>query len=111
MPSQPGDLVKEARRAAGLTQAELAERLRTKQPVIARLESPRSNPRFDTLRRALRASGYDLEAMLRPARSAVDPTMIAANLRLSPAARLQRFADSYRSVAGLASRARPQHGP
>jgi len=111
MPAQPGQLVKEARRGAGLTQAELAERLGTKQPVIARLESARSNPLFGTLRRALRASGYDLEAVLRPARSSVDDTMIAANLQLAPAERLERFRDSYRSLAGLTAKARRRRGP
>jgi predicted transcriptional regulator len=101
----PGALVKEARRGAGMTQAELAKRLGTKQPVIARLESPRSNPRFETVRRALAATGHDVEMRLRPARASVDETMIASNLRLSPADRLKRFREAYASVADLATKA------
>ena len=97
----PGPLVKEARRGAGLTQAELARRLGTRQPVIARLESPRSNPRFETVRRAVAATGHEVEMHLRPL--SVDETMIASNLRLSPAARLKRFRDAYDSVARLAT--------
>src|ERR671937_1742332 len=97
----PGQLVKEARHGAGLTQTELARRLGTRQPVIARLESPRSNPRFETVRRALAATGHEAEMRLRPL--SVDETMIASNLRLSPAARLKRFRDAYDSVARLAT--------
>src|ERR671922_1453823 len=101
----PGRLVKEARHGAGLTQAELARRLGTRQPVIARLESPRSNPRFETVRRALAATGHEVEMRLRPVRLSVDETMIASNLRLSAADRLKRFREAYDSVARLATKA------
>ena len=40
-----------ARVAAGLTQAELAERVGTRQPAIARLESGGAKPSFDMLTR------------------------------------------------------------
>jgi transcriptional regulator with XRE-family HTH domain len=103
-------ILKEARRAAGLTQAQLARRVGTSQPEIARLESPRANPRIATLRRAIEATGHTLEATLRPASSDVDRTMLAANLRLSPAERLARFAESYRSIASLAANERAAHG-
>lgn len=99
------ELIKEARRSAGLTQAELAERMQTTQSVIARLESGRANPRFDTVLRAIAATGQELEARLRPARTAVDESLIAANLRLEPGERLRRFHAAYSSVRDLAARA------
>ncbi|MDQ6772635.1 MAG: helix-turn-helix domain-containing protein [Candidatus Dormibacteraeota bacterium] len=43
----------QARRSAGLTQAELARRSRTSQPAVNRYESGRVRPRPDTLRRLL----------------------------------------------------------
>lgn len=56
-----GDLIREARKRAGLTQAELARRAGTTQSSIARWESGRTQPGFDTVRRLVRASGYRLD--------------------------------------------------
>ena len=47
----------EARRAAGLTQKELAERLGTNQTYVAALEKGRKNITFSTLARYARACG------------------------------------------------------
>lgn len=58
------DLVREARRRAGLTQRELAERAGTTQSAIARLERRRSTPSFDTVLRLLRLCDLDLDIML-----------------------------------------------
>ncbi|MBA3620065.1 MAG: helix-turn-helix transcriptional regulator [Acidothermales bacterium] len=55
-----GDLIREARRRAGLTQAQLAERAGTTQSAVARWERGRSAPSFDTVRRLVRACGFDL---------------------------------------------------
>ncbi len=104
-------LIKQARRAAGLTQAELAERLATTQSAVARLESPRSNPRLDTVVRALAATGHEVEATIRPAPPPVDETMIAANLRHEPRERLRQFATAYRNVSAMVREARPADGP
>ena len=49
-----------ARTRAGLTQAELAERMETTQSAIARLESGRSRPSTRTLERIARATGTRL---------------------------------------------------
>src|SRR5947199_5553972 len=59
-----------ARREAGLTQAEVAARMGTKTPSVARLEagggSQRHSPSVATLRKYARAVGCRLEIRLRP---------------------------------------------
>jgi transcriptional regulator with XRE-family HTH domain len=62
--SRGGDLIREARRRAGLTQAELAERVGTTQSAVARWERGRVAPSLDTTLRVLRSIGYDLDYML-----------------------------------------------
>lgn len=57
-----------ARTRAGLTQAELAERMHTKQSTIARLESGRTLPSMRTLARYAEATGS--RAVVRLERSA-----------------------------------------
>jgi len=54
----------EARTRAGLTQAQLAERMGTRQAAIARLESGRVQPSLETLRRYARATGSRLTLSL-----------------------------------------------
>lgn len=101
-----GRLLREARKAAGLTQTELARKLGTSQPEIARIESVRSNPRIATLNRAIAATGHRLEPSLVPVGPQVDETLLAANLRVPPLERLRRFGEAYRSISRLASNAR-----
>lgn len=60
------DLVREARRRAGLTQRELAERAGTTQSAVARLESGRTDPSFETVLRMIRLCGYRLDVALDP---------------------------------------------
>jgi DNA-binding XRE family transcriptional regulator len=59
-----------ARKRAGLTQQDVAEKMGTKAPAIARLESPaayaRSSPSLNTLRKYARAVGCTLEVHLKP---------------------------------------------
>ena len=91
-------IVRDARRRAGLTQADLAGRLGTTQSVVARWESGRVSPTLETLRRVVRACGLDLHLTLRPADDH-DLGLALQNLRLSPEERLDqlitalRFAD------------------
>ncbi|MCA1823916.1 MAG: helix-turn-helix transcriptional regulator [Mycobacteriales bacterium] len=59
-----GDLIREARRRAGLTQAQLAERAGTTQSAVARWESGRTSPSVDTLLRLLRLCGFRLDVAL-----------------------------------------------
>ena len=56
----------EARGRAGLTQEELARRMKTKQTVIARLESGRIKPSTRTLERIARATGHRLRISFEP---------------------------------------------
>src|SRR3954454_20360901 len=97
-------LIRNARRAAGLTQAELARRARMKQPEIARLERRGANPRLSTLKRVVAATGNSLKLDLDET-GGIDRTMIVANLRLPPDERLSQFEAAYRSVAGLVASA------
>ena len=64
------DELLKARRRAGLTQAEVAARMGTKTPAVARLEagggSRQHSPSVATLRRYARAVGCRLEIRLRP---------------------------------------------
>jgi transcriptional regulator with XRE-family HTH domain len=109
----PATLIHDARRAAGLTQAELASRLGTTQSAIARLEAADSNPRIDTLDRALRACGRRLSMEASPERSSIDETLVARQLRLSPKERLRSFDRVYaetRKIALAGRRARGELG-
>jgi transcriptional regulator with XRE-family HTH domain len=61
-----GDLVREARRRAGLTQRELADRAGTTQSAIARLENGKTSPSFDLVVRLIRLCGFRLDVALDP---------------------------------------------
>ena len=82
-----GDLVKEARRRAGLTQRELAERAGTTQSSIARLETGQTSPSFDLVVRLLKLCGFRLDVFLDPYDDS-DLAQAEALLRLSPDERL-----------------------
>ena len=57
-----------ARASAGLTQEQLARRMKTTQTVIARLESGRSKPSTRTLERFAKATGSKLRISFEPIR-------------------------------------------
>jgi ribosome-binding protein aMBF1 (putative translation factor) len=58
-----------ARAHAGLSQAELAERMGTSQSAIARLESGRSRPSTSTLHKLAAATGTRLKVSFEPVRA------------------------------------------
>lgn len=58
----------EARTRAGLTQEELAEKMETSQSAIARIESGRSIPSGNTLKRFARATGTRLRIKFEPSK-------------------------------------------
>ena len=64
MSSYGGDLIREARRRAGLTQAELADRAGTAQPAIARWESGRTAISLDDVIRLVRLCGLEVELQI-----------------------------------------------
>lgn len=64
MAGMGNDFVREARKRAALSQRELAERAGTTQSAIARIETGRSTPTFDTVLRLVRLCGLDLDIML-----------------------------------------------
>ena len=61
-----GELVREARRRAGLTQRELAERAGTTQSAIARLESGRTSPSLEHVEWLLKLCGFSMIVSLAP---------------------------------------------
>jgi transcriptional regulator with XRE-family HTH domain len=83
------DLVREARKRAGLTQAELAQRAGTTQSAIARIETGDTAPSFDSVLRLVRLCGLDLDIMLVP-RDESDLAQAARLARLQPEERLLR---------------------
>jgi len=56
----------EARTNAGLSQAQMAERMQTTQSVVARLESGRAHPSTRTLEKFARAAGVRLRISFEP---------------------------------------------
>ena len=57
----------EARTRVGITQSELAKRMKTTQSVVARLESGRAHPSTKTLERIAQATGTRLRIIFDPA--------------------------------------------
>ena len=93
---RPDLLIGDARRAAGLTQAGLADRLGVSQSAIAKLEREGCNPTVETLDRTLRAAGFRLQ-LIAPAWStatgepgpSIDESLIRQALERSPAERIK----------------------
>ncbi len=82
-----GDLLREARLRAGLTQSELARRASTSQSAIARWESGAVQPSFERLRDLIRACGLELTYGLANYDDSYD-YFINHALRLSPRERV-----------------------
>ena len=57
-----GGLIARVRRAAGLSQAELARRAGTSRPTLSAYEHGRKSPSLDTLERLVAAAGFELAA-------------------------------------------------
>ena len=84
-----GDLIKEARLRAGLTQTELGARLGKAQSVVARWERDDVSPSLETVRNVVRACGLDLTFFMSKFDDS-NVTIIDQHLRMTPA---ERFAD------------------
>lgn len=103
------ELIKGVRREEALTQAELARRAGVTQSAIAQLERPGANPSLARLERVMRAAGRTLSLGTEPISGAVDETLLARNLRMTPAQRLTAFETS-RSELGELRRLMPDAG-
>lgn len=98
---EASEIIRQARRRAGVTQGELARSMGTTQTAVARLERRGSNPTVATLDNALRATGNELTLTATPAIPQVDETQIAAHLRMTPAERVRYHEAGYRNMAEL----------
>lgn len=85
-----GELVREARKRAALTQGQLADRAGTTQSAIARLESGRTSPSLEQVERLLRLCGFQLIVELTPYDDS-DIVQAEAQLRRTPDERIARL--------------------
>ena len=82
-------VLQKTRQRAGLTQADLAQRVGTTQSAISRLENGRVRPSIETIERLAKACGATLELRLRTPEA---PTAeFESNLSLTPAGRLDQL--------------------
>jgi transcriptional regulator with XRE-family HTH domain len=91
------DLIREARLRAGLTQSQLADRVGTSQPAVARWESGRVHTSLATLSDLVRACGFELRLGLSEPDLDTD-AQIERNLKLSPAERLDQLVRTVRFI-------------
>jgi transcriptional regulator with XRE-family HTH domain len=110
MTTRVPEWVNGARRSAGLTQRELAERSGVPQPTIARIESGKQMPRADTLDKLLKACGWELDMALRRGEGE-DRSLIRYWLSLTPIERAEggaaygRAAEQLREAGRIARQA------
>ncbi|MEX2552403.1 MAG: helix-turn-helix transcriptional regulator [Actinomycetota bacterium] len=93
-------VLREARRRAGLTQAELAAACGVKQPTISRIERGVVDPSVETLDRLLAACGESLESAPRLG-IGIDRTLIHENFKRTPLQRLEYASRAARGMAKL----------
>ena len=87
-----GQLIRQARLTAGLSQAELAERLHMPRQQIVRWENDAVEPGLSTLRRLLRGCGFDLSLALEPYEPDLErEARLEAIRRETPQERLNRL--------------------
>lgn len=98
-------LIREARRRAGLTQAELADRTGTTQSAVARWERGGSRPDLDTVVRVVRACGLDVEVAVVPPDDS-DMAQAERLLGVSAAQRLEWGVATARTMRALQKAAR-----
>jgi transcriptional regulator with XRE-family HTH domain len=100
-----GALLRQARKRARLSQRALAQRARTAQSVVARIESGDTSPSYDTLLHLVRAAGFELHTELLPRSSGRTHMLddVPRILSLSPEERLVEL----RNAARLLVAARP----
>ncbi|MGH7745660.1 MAG: helix-turn-helix domain-containing protein [Candidatus Dormibacteria bacterium] len=87
--------IRQARLRAGLSQRQLAQRLGTKQSVVARWEAGTTSPAFETVTAAVGACGFVLESRLVPADSSLE-RLLREQLRRRPADRVASVVNAAR---------------
>ena len=85
-----GDIIRDARLRAGLSQGDLGSRVGRDRAQIARWERHAVAPSLETLRELVQACGFDLSLRLEPLDRS-DDEVITAGLLLSPQERLQQM--------------------
>jgi transcriptional regulator with XRE-family HTH domain len=85
-----GQLIREARTLAGLTQDELSARSGTARSLIARWEQGSVSPSFDSLLEIIEACGYELPLVLVERDASLDQRL-EKNRQLSPERRARRL--------------------
>jgi predicted transcriptional regulator len=104
-----GNVLRYARRRAGLTQRGLAYRAQLSQPAIARIESGRVSPRLSTLLPLIEATGFALELAPRIG-DGVDRTLIRSSLVRSPEERIRAAAVATRNLDAFMQTVRASRG-
>ncbi len=97
--SGSAELLSAARAQSGMSQRELARKAQTAQSVVARIELGETSPSWETLKRLLKAAGFNLSAALE--RLEMDPALlddVPRILRLTPEERLREVAHASRFV-------------
>ena len=88
------NIVREARRRSGLTQAELAERAGVPKSTVGRIESGARVPSTEMVERLVAAAGWNVSVSLSEPDPGTD-SMFERTLRRSPA---ERLADATRAA-------------
>jgi transcriptional regulator with XRE-family HTH domain len=89
------ELIRAARRSAGLSQAELARRLETTQSAVSRWERGHDEPRISTLRAILLACG---KRLVLDCTDDIDRAQIRQQLAMTPEQRLASVTNVSRFV-------------
>lgn len=91
---RPGELLREARRRAGLSQAALAQRAGITQSVVSAYENSARQPSLPTLARLIGAAGLELDVRVQPL-----PHSTPGGLTGPLGARVRRYRDEIRRIA------------
>src|SRR5256885_13508201 len=101
-----GEVLRDARSRHGLTQQQLADRARTSQAAISRIERDLVSPSVGTLAHLLDLLGEELGLDARPIAYGHDVTLIRQNLARPPSERIDRQASWSRGMRALQHAAR-----
>jgi transcriptional regulator with XRE-family HTH domain len=95
-----GELIREARTRAGLTQSELSERTGRERSVIARWEQGLISPPVESLLACLQACGFDLPFVLVPLDKTRDEELTKSLLK-TPSERVERMLEDIEPAAPM----------